>query len=121
MTSNTANTNNNAGEEIMRTSRRTMRRSVLRKQPVAKPTVFTLLTHIMASTFTGGMFLILVFGSALVTLLYYNNFAPDNLLVLLLGIIIVMAFYRGCQAWQQDLNNYRRHMSAIRPTHESET
>jgi len=70
------------------------------------------------SAFTGGMFLILAFGGALVTFLYYNNFSPDNLLVLLFGTIIVMAFYHGCLAWQHDLNEYHSRMSDIRHTRE---
>jgi hypothetical protein len=70
----------------------------------------------VASAFTGGMFLVLAFGSALVTFLYYNNFSPDSLLALLFGTIIVMAFYRGCQAWQQDLNKYHSRISDIRHT-----
>jgi hypothetical protein len=70
----------------------------------------------VASAFTDGMFLILTFGGALVIFLYYNNFSPDNLVVLLFGTIIVIAFYRGCQAWQQDLNTYRSRMSDIRLT-----
>lgn len=100
----------------MRKSRRTLLHRVLRIQPTARPTVFTLLTHIVASAFTGGMFLVLAFGSALVTFLYYNNFSPDSLLALLFGTIIVMAFYRGCQAWQQDLNKYHSRISDIRHT-----
>jgi len=62
------------------------------------------------------MFLILAFGGALVTFLYYNDFSPDNLLALLFGTIIVMAFYHGCVAWQKDLNTYRSRMSDIRHT-----
>ena len=102
----------------MRKARRTPLRRVPRIQPVARPTVLTLLTHIVESAFTGGMFLILAFGGALVTFLYYNNFSPDNLLVLLFGTIIVMAFYRGCLAWQHDLNEYHSRMSDIRHTRE---
>ena len=97
-------------------NRRTSRRRILRRQRPARPTVFTLLTHIVASAFTDGMLLILAFGGALVTFLYYNNFSPDNLLVLLFGAIIVMAFYRGCLAWQQDLNTYRSRISDTRHT-----
>ena len=100
----------------MRNSRRTPSRRTLRRQQVARPTVFTLLTHIVASAFTGGMFLVLAFGGVFVTFLYYNNFSPDNLLALLFGTITVMAFYRGCQAWQQDLNEYQSQMSDIRHT-----
>ncbi|HBE93611.1 MAG TPA: hypothetical protein DDW55_14255 [Gammaproteobacteria bacterium] len=62
------------------------------------------------------MFLVLAFGGVFVTFLYYNNFSPDNLLALLFGTITVMAFYRGCQAWQQDLNEYQSQMSDIRHT-----
>jgi hypothetical protein len=70
----------------------------------------------VTSAVTDGMFLILTFGGALVTFLYYNNFSLDNLVALLFGTIIVIAFYRGCQAWQQDLNTYRSRMSDIRLT-----
>ena len=100
----------------MRMNRQTPRQRILRRQRPARPTAFTLLAHIVTSAFTGGMFLILVFGGALVTFLYYNNFPPDNLLVLLFGTIIVMAFYRGCLAWQQDLDTYRSRVSDIRHT-----
>jgi len=97
-------------------NRRTPRQRVLSRQGPARPTVFTLLAHIVASAVTGGMFLILAFGGALVTFLYYNDFSPDNLLALLFGTIIVMAFYHGCVAWQKDLNTYRSRMSDIRHT-----
>ena len=70
----TKNTNKNTRDEIMRNSRRTASRRILRRQQAARPTVFTLLTHIVASAFTGGMFLILAFGGALVVFLTYNNF-----------------------------------------------
>jgi 4-hydroxybenzoate polyprenyltransferase len=102
----------------MRHSRRTPSRRILRRQQAARPTVFTLLIHIVASAFTGGMFMILAFGGVLVTFFYYNNFSPDNLLALLFGTMTVMAFYRGCLAWQQDLNEYQSRMSDIRHTRE---
>ena len=90
-----------------------------RIKPATKPTVFTLLVHIVTSAFTGGIFLVLVSGGALVAFLYYNSFPPDNLLALLLGTIVMMSFYRGCVAWQQDLDEYRKHVSYMRRTHES--
>ena len=79
-----------------------------------KPTIFSLLTHIVSSAFTGGMLLILAFGGAIVTYLYYNHVTTEHLPVLLLGIVIVSAFFRGCYAWQQDLNEYHRYKSGIR-------
>ena len=102
----------------MRNSRRTLRQGARRVIPAARPTVFTLLMHIMASAFTGGMLLILVFGSSLVAFLYYNQFPLDNLLVLLAGTIIVMSFYRGCVVWQHDLDEYHKRMSDIRQARE---
>lgn len=103
----------------MRMNRRTPSRSVLRRQSPARPTVVTLLTHIVAAAFTSGMFLILVFGGAIITFLYYSNVSPDNLMVLLFGSIIVTAFYRGCLAWQQDLDDYRSYKSDPRHTYKS--
>lgn len=100
----------------MRKHRKTRRQRVPHIQPATRPTVLTLITHIVASAFSGGILLILAFGGALVTFLYYNNFPPDNLLVLLFGTIVVLAFYRGCQAWQQDLGEYHTRMSDIRHT-----
>jgi len=100
----------------MRKHRKTQRQGVPRRQQTARPTVFTLLSHIVASAFSGGILLILAFGGALVTFLYYNNFSPDNLLALLFGTIIVLAFYRGCLVWQQDLSAYHSRMSDIRHT-----
>lgn len=97
----------------MRKSRRTLLQKALHLPPTSRPTVVTLLTHIIGAAFTGGMFLVLLFGSAIVAFLYYNNFSPDNLLVLLIGIILVVAFYRGCVAWQQDLDEYRKHKSDV--------
>ena len=98
----------------MRNSKRAKRQRILRAKPAARPTAFTLLMHILASTFTGGMLLVLVVGGSLVAFLYYNHFPLDNLLALLVGTIIVMSFYRGCAAWQQDLNEYHSRMSDIR-------
>lgn len=102
----------------MRNSRRTQRQNKSRIKPAPRPTVFTLLVHIVSSAFTGGMFLILLFGGALTALLHYNSFPLDNMLVLLLGTIVMMAFYRGCMAWQHDLDKYRKHVSHMRHTYE---
>ena len=97
----------------MRNSKRARRQAIRRAKPAARPTAFTLLMHIVASAFSGGMLLILAFGASLVAFLYYNHFPLDNLLALLVGTIIVVSFYRGCVAWQHDLNEYHSRMSDI--------
>ena len=104
----------------MQYSKRTLLQKVLHLRP-GEPTVFTLLTHIIKSAFTGGMFLILIFGSAVIAFFHFNSFSIANLLVLLLGTVVVVAFCRGCSAWQQDLDEYRKHKSGIRNTNEGRT
>jgi predicted lipid-binding transport protein (Tim44 family) len=95
----------------MRSKRRAQHQKSVRIPLAGKPTTLTLITRIVESAFTGGMLLILAFGSLIITFMYYNHFTIDNLLVLLIGTVIVSAFYRGCLAWQHDLNEYRRHKS----------
>ena len=101
----------------MRNDKRTLLQQLLRIQP-NKPTAFTLLAHIIESVFTGGMFMILLFGGTIIAFFYYNNFSIENLLVLQLGVVIVVAFYRGCVVWQQDLDEYRRRKSGLRHSHQ---
>jgi hypothetical protein len=101
----------------MRNDKRTLLQRLLRIQP-NKPTVFTLLAHVIESVFTGGILLILLPGCAIIAFFYYNGFSIENLLVLLIGTITVVAFYRGCVAWQQDLDEYRRRKSGMRHSHQ---
>jgi len=98
----------------MRMSSRTRSMAVLRIKWVAKPSVFTLLKHIAASTMTGGMIMLFVFGGAIVTFLHYNNYPSENFLMVLFSTIVVTAFFRGCQAWQKDLNAYHNYQSDLR-------
>jgi hypothetical protein len=98
----------------MRSKRRAQLQKSVRTQLAGKPTTLTLITRIVEAAFTGGMLLILAFGGAIVTFLYYNHFTTDHLVVLLIGTVIVSAFYRGCLAWQHDLNEYRRYKSKMR-------
>lgn len=100
----------------MRSKRRAQLQKSVRIRLAEKPTTLTLITRIVESAFTGGMLLILAFGSMIITFMYYNHFSTENLLVLLIGTVIVSAFYRGCLAWQHDLNEYRRHKSKMRHT-----
>lgn len=100
----------------MRSTRRAQLKKSVRTQLAGKPTTLTLITRIVEAAFTSGMLLILAFGGAIVTFLYYNHFTTDYLVVLLIGTVIVSAFYRGCLAWQHDLNEYRRYKSKMRHT-----
>ena len=85
---------------------------------VDKPSVSGLLAHIFSSVFSSGMMSLLVFGSAVIAFLGYNNIPPGNYFVLLIGTIIVLAFLRGCKAWQEDHNTYQKALASARHTHQ---
>ena len=68
----------------MKTRSRRKSRLARSDKAVKKPTVLTLLGHILTSAFTGEVLWITVPGGALFAYLYVNKVAPTNLLVLLL-------------------------------------
>lgn len=84
-----------------------------------KPNVLTLLGRILQSAFSGDVLWITAPGGALLTYLYVNRVASLNLIVLLLGAVVVLAFLRGCKAWQKDLDSYHKALSNLRNWHAS--
>lgn len=86
-------------------------------QGMRKPSVSRLLGHIISSAFSSGMISLLALGTALVVFLGYHNIPTGNCFTLLFGSIIVIAFLRGCKAWQQDLNDYQRSLADARHTY----
>jgi hypothetical protein len=76
-----------------------------------KPTVLSLLRHIIKSVFAGEVLWIAAPGAALLAYLYVNRFAADNLMALLIGAVAVLAFLRGCKEWQKELNDYHKTLS----------
>ena len=101
----------------MKTRSRRKARLARSDKAVKKPTVLTMLGHILTSAFTGEVLWITVPGGALFAYLYVNKVAPTNLLVLLLVAVVVLAFLRGCKEWQKDLNIYHRTLSNLRDRH----
>jgi len=103
----------------MANTRSRMMQEMREQQGLDKPAVSGLLAHIITSLFSSGMLSLLAFGSAVIAFLDYNNFpATGNYLVLLIGTIIVMAFLRGCGAWQEDHNTYQKDLANARHTYE---
>ena len=86
-----------------------------------KPSVTGLLAHIFSSVFSNGMMLLLVFGSVVIAFLGYNNIPSGNYFVLLICSIVVLAFLRGCKAWQEDLNVYQQAMADARRAYQTRT
>ena len=90
-------------------------------QGMSKPSVSRLLAHIFSSTFSGGMITLLALGTAFSVFLGDHNIATGNYFALLFGSIIVLAFLRGCKAWQQDLNDSQISLADARHTYTSQS
>ena len=101
----------------MANTRSSMMQEIRDQHGVVKPTVSGLLAHIFASMFSNGMMSLLVFGSAVIAFLGYNNIPVGNYFVLLISTIVVIAFLRGCRAWQEDHNTFQKNLAEARHTH----
>lgn len=101
----------------MANTRSRMMQEIHDRHGVDKPCVSGLLAHIFASVFSNGMLSLLVFGVAVIAFLGYSNIPTGNYLVLLIGSIVMVAFLRGCQAWQEDHNNYQKALADARHTY----
>jgi len=103
----------------MANTRSRMMQEIHARHGVDKPSVSGLLAHIFSSVFSHGMMLLLIFGSAAIALLGYNSVPSGNYFVLLICTIIVLAFLRGCKAWQEDHNTYQKDLADARHRCES--
>lgn len=95
----------------MANTRSRMMQQIQDQHGVDKPSVSGLLAHILASMFCHGMLSLLAFGSAIIALLDYNNIPAGNYFVPLLATVTVLAFLRGCKAWQEDHNRYQKDLA----------
>ena len=92
----------------MRKKRTRTARRTYSDEALPRPTVLSLLGHILKSAFAGEVLWITAPGGALLAYLYVNRVASPNLLVILLMAVVVLAFLRGCREWQKDLVVYRK-------------
>jgi membrane protein implicated in regulation of membrane protease activity len=82
--------------------------------PTSRPTMTTLLYRIAASALSGGMLWLMFFGGMLIVFLHINHFPADSLLVLMIFAALIIAFFRGIRAWQDDLDEYQRDLTEYR-------
>ena len=101
---------------MIKTRKRRARR-VYPDTEIQRPTVLSLLGHILKSAFSGDVLWITAPVGALLAYLYINNVASINMLVLLLMAIVVLAFLRGCKEWQKDLDLYHRSLANLHNRH----
>jgi hypothetical protein len=87
---------------------------------LSKPPVYRLLAHIVSSAFSKEMVSLLILGSAIIAFLSVNNIPSSNYFALLICTIIVLAFLRGCNAWQKDLDDYQKALSNARDTYKTQ-
>jgi len=82
---------------------------------VAKPTALSLLGHIIRATVLDGMKWPVLFCTALAGYLYYFNVAyHDSLAILMITGLLAIGLIRGCNAWQNDLNEYHEQLAISR-------
>jgi hypothetical protein len=81
-----------------------------------KPSVNRLLGHIFSSMVSSGMISLLVVGSAIIAFLRYHHIPSHHSFALLFGTIITLGFLRGCQTWQDELNDYQKSLADARHT-----
>ena len=98
----------------MKLLKKSYRQDARPELPVSRPTVITLLSRIAGAAVTGGMLWIMCFAGAAVVFLHVNHFPADNLLVLLIFALLVIALFRGIRAWQDDLDDYRKSLTEYR-------
>ena len=82
-----------------------------------RPTVGSLLGHILSSTISAATVTLFIAGSAIIGLLHYYNAPYGDYFILILVCIAVLAFLQGCKAWQADLDHYQKALSDARHTH----
>jgi hypothetical protein len=99
----------------MKTNKKRSKSEAPPRLPVIKPGLFSLFAHIAGSALTGGMFWFVVIGGAVIAFLHVNHLVPaGHLLVLLVFAVVIMAFLRGIKAWQYDIHEYQRNLTAYR-------
>ncbi len=90
-------------------------------QDMDKPSVSSLLAHIISFAFSSSMISLLALVTAIIVFLEYHNIATGNFFALLSGTVIVPSLLHGCKAWQQELNEYQKSLTDDRHTHNSQT
>ena len=83
--------------------------------PVTKPNAISLFTHIVRATLLDGMQWPVLFSILLASSLHYFNIAHhESLTLLIITGILVTGLIRGCNAWQNDLNDYQYQLAMTR-------
>jgi len=80
----------------------------------ARPSALSLVLHILRSLVSNGMQWLFIPALLLVMYLNYNHIGNEVLTTVIFGGLAVLAVLRGCKAWQNDLNDYQRHLSLMR-------
>jgi hypothetical protein len=87
---------------------------------VAKPGALSLLRHILRATLLDGMEWPVLFCIVLAFALYHFNIAyHDSAAILIITAIFAIGLVRGCNAWQNALNDYQRQLAMARHQQES--
>ena len=81
---------------------------------VQRPTALTLTRHILAAVISDGMIWVVIPVLAVTAFLYNHHFLNEMVVPLMLLGLGMIALVRGCRKWQNDLNEYQRHLAVER-------
>lgn len=98
----------------MKTNKMSHRPGTPPKLPFSRPGITTLLLRITESALTGGMLWLMFFGGLLLAFLHVNHLPANNLLVLMIFGVLIIALFRGIRSWQDDLEEYQRNLTEYR-------
>ena len=82
-----------------------------------RPSVGSLLGHILSSTISNATVSLFLVGGGIIACLHYCNIPSGDYFTLLLVCVAVLAFLQGCRDWQADLDHYQKALSDARHTH----
>jgi cytochrome bd-type quinol oxidase subunit 1 len=86
-----------------------------------RPTAVTLATHILSSLIHGSLVWLVILVLGVTAFLYANHYQNDILLAMMFIGLVIMALVSGCRDWQNDLNEYQRHLALERHREQGNT
>jgi hypothetical protein len=84
------------------------------EEKISRPGALTLFSYIIKAPVSDGMEWIFFPVLALTAYLYNNHFQYDALLAVIFCGLTITALVHGCRNWQNDLNEYQRHVAQER-------
>ena len=84
------------------------------EEAIHRPTVLSLVKHILIALVNDGMAWLTIPVIAVTAFLYHNHFQNDVMLAVVFCGLLMIALVRGSKDWQKDLNEYQHQVAMER-------